>query len=130
MNALLMKSLGGTDNINPVVAESTHERVGIVARHDAILAVWGHLNSAGAKDDVALALRAAVRMQESLRRLNGEWQRRAVGMAALQEFRRAGITRSRRRHRLARRKAIHRSHAHAPQRMELRRIHDVVRTDA
>jgi adenylate cyclase len=45
---------------------------------DAILAVWGHLNSGGPAHDAGLALQAALRMQESLRRLNLEWQKRGL----------------------------------------------------
>ncbi|MGI8955957.1 MAG: CHASE2 domain-containing protein [Chthoniobacterales bacterium] len=45
---------------------------------DAILAVWGHLNSSGPKEDVRLALQAVLRMQESLRRLNDEWTKRGL----------------------------------------------------
>jgi adenylate cyclase len=45
---------------------------------DAILAVWGHLNSSGAAEDTTFAIRAALRMQTSLRRLNAEWQRRGL----------------------------------------------------
>ena len=45
---------------------------------DAILAVWGHFNSGGPGADVTLALQAALRMQESLRRLNAEWEKRGL----------------------------------------------------
>jgi adenylate cyclase len=45
---------------------------------DAILAVWGHLNSSGPKEDAKLALEAVLRMHESLRRLNAEWLKRGL----------------------------------------------------
>jgi adenylate cyclase len=45
---------------------------------DAILAVWGHVNSDGEKRDAALAVEAALLMKESLRRLNTDWQARGL----------------------------------------------------
>jgi adenylate cyclase len=45
---------------------------------DAILAVWGHLNSTGPADDARSALRAVLQMQESLARLNADWSRRGL----------------------------------------------------
>ena len=45
---------------------------------DAILAVWGHLNSSGPNDDARSALRAVLKMQESLARLNADWARRGL----------------------------------------------------
>jgi adenylate cyclase len=45
---------------------------------DAILAVWGHLNSSGPAGDVGSALEAVLRMQESLRRLNADWAKRGL----------------------------------------------------
>ncbi|MEP6685800.1 MAG: adenylate/guanylate cyclase domain-containing protein [Verrucomicrobiota bacterium] len=45
---------------------------------DAILAVWGHLNSSGAAQDTASAIEAALRMQTSLRQLNTGWQSRGL----------------------------------------------------
>ncbi len=45
---------------------------------DAILAVWGHLNSSGPNDDARAALRAVLRMQESLARLNADWTARGL----------------------------------------------------
>ncbi len=45
---------------------------------DAILAVWGHLNSSGPAEDVRLAVQAALRMQESLQRLNADWKKRGL----------------------------------------------------
>jgi adenylate cyclase len=50
---------------------------------DAILAVWGHLNSGGPTHDVGLALQAALRMQESLRRLNADWEKRGLRSFAM-----------------------------------------------
>jgi adenylate cyclase len=50
---------------------------------DAILAVWGHLNSGGPAHDVALALQAALRMKESLRRLNADWEKRGLRTFAM-----------------------------------------------
>ena len=50
---------------------------------DAILAVWGHLNSSGPAQDVNLALEAALRMQESLRRLNADWEKRGLRTFAM-----------------------------------------------
>jgi adenylate cyclase len=45
---------------------------------DAILAVWGHVKSEGPAQDVLLAIEAALLMNESLRRLNAEWQDRGL----------------------------------------------------
>jgi adenylate cyclase len=45
---------------------------------DAILAVWGHLNSSGPAQDAALAVRAFFRMQASLQRLNADWEKRGM----------------------------------------------------
>jgi adenylate cyclase len=45
---------------------------------DAILAVWGHVKSEGPAQDVLLAIEAALLMNESLRRLNAEWQNRGL----------------------------------------------------
>ncbi len=45
---------------------------------DAILAVWGHLNSSGPAGDVGDALEAVLRMQESLRQLNADWAKRGM----------------------------------------------------
>ena len=45
---------------------------------DAILAVWGHVKSEGPVRDVTLALEAALLMNESLGRLNADWQSRGL----------------------------------------------------
>jgi adenylate cyclase len=45
---------------------------------DAILAVWGHVKSEGPAQDVTLAVEAALLMRESLKRLNGDWQKRGL----------------------------------------------------
>src|SRR5205807_3531190 len=45
---------------------------------DAILAVWGHFNSSGPAGDTALAVEAALRMKETLTRLNADWQQRGL----------------------------------------------------
>jgi adenylate cyclase len=45
---------------------------------DAILAVWGHVKSEGAAQDVTLAIEAALLMRESLRRLNADWINRGL----------------------------------------------------
>jgi adenylate cyclase len=45
---------------------------------DAILAVWGHVNSSGAARDTMLAVEAALRMKETLMRLNADWQQRSL----------------------------------------------------
>ena len=45
---------------------------------DAILAVWGHVKSEGPVRDVTLALEAALLMDESLGRLNADWQSRGL----------------------------------------------------
>ena len=43
---------------------------------DSLMAVWGNLHSAGAKEDALAALRAAFQMTGSLRRLNEQWRNR------------------------------------------------------
>jgi adenylate cyclase len=43
---------------------------------DAILAVWGHVNTSGPAQDTMLAVEAALRMKETLTRLNADWQQR------------------------------------------------------
>ena len=45
---------------------------------DAVLAVWGHLNSSGPAQDTGRAVEAFFRMRESLRRLNADWQSRGM----------------------------------------------------
>ena len=45
---------------------------------DAILAVWGHVNSSGPARDTMLAVEAALRMKETLTRLNADWQQRTL----------------------------------------------------
>jgi adenylate cyclase len=50
---------------------------------DAILAVWGNLNSAGPAQDAKAALQAALRMQASLRKLNLDWTRRGLQTFAM-----------------------------------------------
>ncbi len=45
---------------------------------DAILAVWGHVNSDGPARDVTLAIEAALLMKESLHRLNANWKSRGL----------------------------------------------------
>jgi adenylate cyclase len=45
---------------------------------DAILAVWGHLNSAGAAQDTTRAIEAGLKMRESLGRLNEQWKQRGL----------------------------------------------------
>jgi adenylate cyclase len=45
---------------------------------DAILAVWGHVKSEGSAQDVTLAIEAALLMEESLRRLNADWETRGL----------------------------------------------------
>ena len=45
---------------------------------DAILAVWGHVNSDGPARDVTLAIEAALLMKESLGRLNADWKSRGL----------------------------------------------------
>jgi adenylate cyclase len=45
---------------------------------DAILAVWGHVQSEGAARDVTLAIEAALLMKESLERLNADWRSRGL----------------------------------------------------
>ncbi len=48
---------------------------------DAVMAVWGDLESAGKENDAQRAARAALAMQATLERLNGKW--RAAGQPAL-----------------------------------------------
>jgi adenylate cyclase len=50
---------------------------------DAILAVWGHVKSEGPVRDVTLALEAAFLMNESLDRLNADWQSRGLRTFAM-----------------------------------------------
>lgn len=50
---------------------------------DAILAVWGHVNTSGAAQDTLLALEAALRMKETLGRLNESWQKRGLRTFAM-----------------------------------------------
>lgn len=45
---------------------------------DAILAVWGHVNSDGPAADTVHAVEAALRMKATLARLNADWQRRGL----------------------------------------------------
>ena len=45
---------------------------------DAILAVWGHLNSSGPEQDTARAIDAFFRMRTSLARLNADWKVRGM----------------------------------------------------
>ena len=45
---------------------------------DAILAVWGHIKSEGPAQDVTLAIEAAFLMNQSLERLNADWQNRGL----------------------------------------------------
>jgi adenylate cyclase len=45
---------------------------------DAILAVWGHVQSEGPARDVTLAIEAALLMKESLERLNADWRNRGL----------------------------------------------------
>jgi adenylate cyclase len=45
---------------------------------DAILAVWGHLNSTGAAQDTTRAIEAGLKMRESLGRLNEQWKQRGL----------------------------------------------------
>ena len=45
---------------------------------DAILAVWGHLNSSGPEQDTARAIDAFFRMRTSLARLNADWKERGM----------------------------------------------------
>ena len=50
---------------------------------DAILAVWGHVNSAGPARDTALAIDAVLRMKQSLVRLNADWEKRGLRSFAM-----------------------------------------------
>ena len=50
---------------------------------DAVLAVWGNLNSAGPAQDAKAALQAALRMQASLRKLNADWTKRGLHTFAM-----------------------------------------------
>ena len=45
---------------------------------DAILAVWGHLNSSGPAQDTTRAIDAFFRMRASLQRLNADWAARGM----------------------------------------------------
>ena len=45
---------------------------------DAILAVWGHVNSSGPTRDTTLAVEAVLRMQQTLVRLNVDWRKRGL----------------------------------------------------
>jgi adenylate cyclase len=45
---------------------------------DAILAVWGHLNSSGAAEDTLRAIKAGLKMRDSLGRLNEHWKQRGL----------------------------------------------------
>src|SRR5438105_6685226 len=45
---------------------------------DAILAVWGHVNSSGPTRDTMLAVEAARRMKQTLTGLNADWQQRSL----------------------------------------------------
>ena len=50
---------------------------------DAVLAVWGHLNSSGPAQDATAAVRAFFRMRESLRQLNATWEKRGMPTLAM-----------------------------------------------
>lgn len=50
---------------------------------DAILAVWGHLNSSGPAQDALMAVQAFFRMRDSLQRLNADWSARAMPTLAM-----------------------------------------------
>jgi Adenylate cyclase, family 3 (some proteins contain HAMP domain) len=50
---------------------------------DAILAVWGHVNSAGAARDTLLAVQAALRMRDTLVKLNANWEERGLKSFAM-----------------------------------------------
>ena len=50
---------------------------------DAILAVWGHVNSAGSARDTFLAVQAALRMRETLAQLNRSWEERGLKSFAM-----------------------------------------------
>jgi adenylate cyclase len=50
---------------------------------DAILAVWGHINSDGPAKDTANAVEAASRMRQSLSQLNSEWATRSLSPFAM-----------------------------------------------
>jgi adenylate cyclase len=45
---------------------------------DAVMAVWGNVQTAGLRNDAANAVRAALAMREELRRLNREWKSRGL----------------------------------------------------
>ncbi len=45
---------------------------------DAVMAVWGNVQSEGATNDAANAVRAGLAMREELVRLNAEWRRRGL----------------------------------------------------
>jgi adenylate cyclase len=50
---------------------------------DAILAVWGHVNSSGPARDTTLAIEAVLRMRQSLARLNADWEQRGLRSFAM-----------------------------------------------
>ncbi len=50
---------------------------------DAVLAVWGSLSSENSADDAKNALRAALQMQASLRKLNADWTKRGLQTFAM-----------------------------------------------
>ncbi len=50
---------------------------------DAVLAVWGSLSTTNSADDAKNALKAALQMQESLRKLNVDWTRRGLKTFAM-----------------------------------------------
>ena len=45
---------------------------------DAVMAVWGNVKSAGAREDTCSAVRAALEMRSELQRLNRDWRRRGL----------------------------------------------------
>ncbi len=45
---------------------------------DAVMAVWGNVQSAGVREDTANAVRAALGMRAELARLNHDWKRRGL----------------------------------------------------
>ena len=45
---------------------------------DAVLAVWGSLSSVNSAEDAKNALKAALQMQESLKKLNADWTKRGL----------------------------------------------------
>jgi len=50
---------------------------------DAILAVWGHVNSNGPAADTVHAVEAALQMKGTLARLNADWERRGLQQFAM-----------------------------------------------